>query len=48
MVSLGVLGERVAKDTKFNGLVNLQGLKHKNYQGDMFNEHINKEFKVRC
>ena len=46
MVSLGVLGERVAEDTKYNGLINLQGLPHKNYAGDLYNEHINKMFKV--
>jgi hypothetical protein len=43
---MGVLGPRIAIDSKFNGLINLQGLRHKNYDGDLYNEHLNRDFKA--
>ena len=46
MLGQRVLGSRVQMDSKFNGLINVHGLPHKNDDGDLYNEHLNRDFKV--
>ena len=46
MLGQGVLGSLVQMNSKFNDLINVQGLPHKNYDGDLYNEHLNRDFKV--